>query len=51
MFLKKSSLLGKINIVKTLALFKLIYNAAVLNLPKDFAKKVNEKIFNNRVEL
>ena len=45
MFLKKSSLLGKINIVKTLALFKLIYNAAVLNLPKDFAKKVNETIF------
>ena len=39
------TLLGKINIVKSLGLSKLTYNASVLPLPKDFDKKVNKTRF------
>ena len=42
---RKLTLLGKINIVKSLGLSKLTYNASVLPLPKDFDKKVNKTIF------
>ena len=42
---RKLNLLGKINIVKSLGLSKLTYNASVLPLPKDFDKKVNMTIF------
>ena len=33
---RKLTLMGKINIVKTLALAKLIYSTSVLNFPKHF---------------
>ena len=39
------SLIGRINVVKTLAISKLVYNSSVLPPPKEFAKKVNERIF------
>ena len=42
---RKLTLLGKINIAKSLALSKLTYNASLLPLPKDFDKKVNKTIF------
>ena len=42
---RKLTLLGKINIVKSLGLSKLTYNASVLPLPKDFDKRVNKTIF------
>ena len=42
---RKLTLLGKINIVKSLGLSKLTYNSSVLPLPKDFDKKVNKTIF------
>ena len=41
---RKLTLLGKINIVKSLGLSKLTYNASVLTLPEDFDKKVNKTI-------
>jgi len=42
---RKLTLLGKINIVKSLGLAKLTYNASVLPLPKDFDKQVNKTLF------
>ena len=42
---RKLTLLGRNNIVKTLGLSKLVFNASVLPLPKDFAAKVNELTF------
>ena len=42
---RKLTLLGKINIVKSLGLSKLTYNASVLPLPNDFDKNVNKTIF------
>ncbi|KAL9974537.1 hypothetical protein ACROYT_G011583 [Oculina patagonica] len=42
---RKLTLPGKINIVKTLGLSKLIYNASVLTLPENFSKKVDEETF------
>lgn len=38
------TLYGKINIVKSLALSKLTYVAAVLPIPEDFIKVVNKQI-------
>ena len=38
-------LLGKINIVKSLSLSKLIFNASVLPSPEDFAKRVDAGTF------
>ena len=38
---RKLTLLGRINIVKTLGLSKLIYNSSVLSVPKHFAKEIN----------
>ena len=35
------TILGRISIVKTLALSKLVYNCSVLEIPVNFAKKVN----------
>ena len=40
------TLLGKINIVKTLALSKLIYNTSVLVIPDQLIKEINSIIFN-----
>ncbi len=42
---RKLTLLGKISIVKTLGLSKLIYNASVLTLPENFSKKVDKVTF------
>ena len=42
---RKLTLLGRINIVKTLGLSKLIYNASVLPLPEEFAKQVDKITF------
>ena len=42
---RKLTLLGKINIIKTLGLSKLIFNASVLPLPDGFAKKVDATTF------
>ena len=39
------SLLGRIAIVKTLALSKRVYNCSVLDTRTDFAKEVNKVIF------
>ena len=39
-------LYGKINIVKTLGLSKLIYNASVLNVPKQYVEQINKITFN-----
>ena len=41
---RKLTLLGKFNIVKSLGLSKLIYNASVLSLPENFGKKVDNII-------
>ena len=41
---RKLTFLGKINIVKSLGLSKLIYNASVLSLSKNFSKKVDKII-------
>ena len=38
------TLYGKINIVKSLALSKLIFAAAVLPIPDDFIKNVNKQV-------
>ena len=43
---RKLTLLGSINIVKTLGLSKRIYNASVLPIPKDFGKEINRISFN-----
>ena len=42
---RKLTLLRKINIVKSLGLSKLTYNASDLPLPEEFDKKVNKTIF------
>lgn len=39
------SILGKINIIKTLALSKLIFICSVMNTPKEFSKEVNKITF------
>ena len=36
------TLIGRICIVKTLAISKLVYNTSVLNVPSNFAEKVND---------
>ena len=41
---RKLTLLGKINIVKSLGLSKLIYNASVLPVPENFSKRVDKTI-------
>ena len=43
---RKLTLLGKINIVKSLGLSKLIYNASVLPVPKNYCDQVNKVTFN-----
>ena len=43
---RKLTLLGKINIVKSMGLSKLIYNASVLPVPKNFCDQVNKVTFN-----
>ena len=42
---RKLTFLGKINIVKYLGLSKLIFNASVLLIPEDFAKRVDAVTF------
>lgn len=42
---RKLTLYGKINIVKTLGLSKLIYNASVLVIPEHFIKQIEKIIF------
>ena len=39
------TLIGRICIVKTLAISKLVYNASVLKVPSNFAEKVNDVCF------
>ena len=43
---RKLTLLGKVNIVKSVGLSKLIYNASVLPVPKNFCDQVNKNTFN-----
>ena len=43
---RKLTLIGKINIVKTLALSKLIFNSSNLNLPINLSDKIKSMIFN-----
>ena len=43
---RKLTLLGKINIVKSVGLSKLIYNASVLTVPDNFCDQVNKITFN-----
>ena len=43
---RKLTLLGKINIVKSVGLSKLIYNASVLPVPNNFCDQVNKVTFN-----
>ena len=43
---RKLTLLGKINIVKSVGLSKLIYNASELPVPKIFCDQVNKVTFN-----
>ena len=43
---RKLTLLGKINIVKSAGLSKLIYNSSVLPVPKNFCEQVNKITFN-----
>ena len=42
---RQLTILGRIAIVKTLALSKIVYNCSVLEVPLDFAKKVNSITF------
>ena len=42
---RKLTLLGKVNIVKSVGLSKLIYNASVLPVPKNFCDQVNKTTF------
>ena len=39
------TILGRIAIVKSLALAKLVYSCSVLNVPAEFVKEVNSNIF------
>ena len=39
------SIVGRINIMKTLALSKLVFICSVMNTPKDFSKEVNKITF------
>ena len=39
------SIVGRINIIKTLALSKLVFICSVMNTPKDFSKEVNKITF------
>ena len=39
------SIFGRINIIKTLALTKLVFICSVMNTPKDFSKEVNKTMF------
>ena len=39
------STVGRINIMKTLALSKLVFICSVMNSPKDFSKEVNKITF------
>ena len=43
---RKLTLLGKINIVKSVGLSKLIYNASILPVPKNVCDQVNKVTFN-----
>ena len=43
---RKLTVLGKINIVKSMGLSKLIHNASVLPVPKNFCDQVNKVTFN-----
>ena len=43
---RRLTLYGKINIVKTLGLSKLIFNASVLYTPHNYIEKINKIIFN-----
>ena len=43
---RKLTLYGKINIVKTLGLSKLIFNASVLHIPDHFIEENNKITFN-----
>ena len=43
---RKLTLLGKINIVKSVGLSKLIYSASLLPVPKNFCDQVNKDTFN-----
>ena len=40
------TLYGKINIVKTLRLSKLVYSASVLTVPVNYTQQINKLIFN-----
>ena len=42
---RRLSILGRIVIVKTSTLCKLVYNCSVLDTPANFAKEVNKVIF------
>ena len=42
---RKLTLYGKINIIKTLGLSKLIFSASVLPIPENFAQEVNKLTF------
>ena len=39
------SIVGRINIIKTLALSKLVFICSVMSTPKDFSKEVNRIVF------
>ena len=41
------SIVGRINIIKTLALSKVVFICSVMNTPKDFSKEVNKITFDN----
>jgi len=43
---RKLTLLGKVNIVKSVGLSKLIYNASVLPIPEKFCDQLNKITFN-----
>ena len=42
----KTELYGKINIVNTLGLSKLIFNASVLHIPHHYIERINKVMFN-----
>ena len=44
-FQRDLSIVGRINIIKTLALSKLVFICSVMNTPKDFSKEVNKITF------
>ena len=41
-FQRDLSIVGRINVIKTLALSKLVFICSVMNIPKDFSKEVNK---------